>query len=64
MRETLERVLETLDDTAKAGVFAPVADTCDYCDFEGVCGQGKGTRAERKRSDPRLQRFLALREIP
>jgi ATP-dependent helicase/DNAse subunit B len=62
--ETLEQVLRALDDTARAGVFAPVADTCDYCDFEGVCGTQKEARAERKRADARLRAFLKLREIP
>ena len=62
--ETLEQVLRTLDDTARAGVFAPVADTCDYCDFEDVCDTQKEARAERKRADPRLRAFLKLREIP
>ena len=62
--ETLEQVLKTLDDTARAGVFAPVADTCDFCDFEGVCGTQKEARAERKEDDPRLADFRKLREIP
>ncbi len=62
--ETLEQVLRTLDDTARAGVFAPVADTCEFCDFEGVCGTRKEARAERKKDDPRLRAFLELRKIP
>lgn len=62
--ETLEQVLKTLDDTARAGVFAPVADSCDFCDFEGVCGTQKESRAERKKDDPRIREFLKLREIP
>ena len=62
--ETLEQVLRTLDDTARAGVFAPVADTCDFCDFEGVCGAQREARAARKRDDPRLAAFLELRKIP
>ncbi len=64
MGETLEQVLETLDDTARAGVFAPVADTCDFCDFAGVCGSQKEARAERKQADPRLAGFRKLRDIP
>jgi hypothetical protein len=58
------RVLRTLDETARAGVFAPVADTCDFCDFQAVCGAARETRAERKKADPRLAAFLKLREIP
>ena len=42
--EVLVRVLRTLDETARAGVFAPVADTCKYCDFEAVCGRRGGAR--------------------
>jgi ATP-dependent helicase/DNAse subunit B len=61
---TLEQVLRTLDDTARAGVFAPVADTCDYCDFEGLCGSQREARAGRKKGDARLQEFLELRKIP
>ena len=62
--ETLVRVLRTLDETARAGVFAPVADTCDFCDFQAVCGGARQARAERKKADPRLADFLKLREIP
>jgi hypothetical protein len=62
--ETLVRVLRTLDETARAGVFAPVADTCDFCDFQAVCGRARQVRAERKKADPRLAAFLKLREIP
>jgi ATP-dependent helicase/DNAse subunit B len=62
--ETLVGVLRTLDDTARAGVLAPVADTCDYCDFEGICGTQREARAARKRDDPRLESFRKLREIP
>jgi len=62
--ETLVRVLRTLDETARAGVFAAVADTCDFCDFQAVCGGTRQARAERKKADPRLAAFLKLREIP
>ena len=62
--KTLEQVLTTLDDTARAGVFAPVADSCEFCDFQGLCGSRREARAERKHADPRLAGFWALREIP
>jgi len=62
--ETLVRVLRTLDETARAGVFAPVADSCDFCDFQAVCGRTREARAGRKKGDPRLAAFLKLREIP
>ena len=41
--------------TARAGVFAPVADTCDFCDFQAVCGGGArgARRAEEGRPPPR-----------
>jgi ATP-dependent helicase/DNAse subunit B len=64
VEETLRRVLRALDDTARAGVFAPVADTCDYCAFVGVCGSFREARARRKQQDPRLAVFRAIREIP
>ena len=63
VRETLDLVLKTLDDTARAGVFAPVADTCEFCDFVGVCGSRREDRAERKQADPRLAEFRKLRDI-
>ena len=62
--ETLRRVLLTLDETARAGLFAPVADTCTFCPFTGVCGGSREARAARKKEDPRLAGFLSLREIP
>jgi ATP-dependent helicase/DNAse subunit B len=62
--ETLRRVLSTLDETARAGLFAPVADTCTFCPFTGVCGGSREARAARKKEDPRLAGFLSLREIP
>ncbi len=62
--KTLEQVLATLDDTARAGVFAPVADSCEFCDFQGLCGSQREARAERKHADPRLAGFWKLREIP
>jgi ATP-dependent helicase/DNAse subunit B len=61
---TLVRVLRVLDDTARAGVFAPVADTCDYCDVKAACQGDRTRRAERKKGDPRLAAFLELRTIP
>ena len=64
--ETLVRVLRTLDDTARAGVFAPTPDdeSCKYCDVQAVCGSGRTERAERKKEDGRLAAFLELRKIP
>jgi hypothetical protein len=40
-----------------------VADTCEFCDFVGVCGSQRTARAERKQADPRLAGFLELRDI-
>jgi len=60
----LTSVLATLDDLAKAGVFPPVADTCDFCDFQSVCGPFRESRAARKADDPRLAAFKRLRVIP
>jgi RecB family exonuclease len=60
----LKTVLVTLDDLAAAGVFPPVADSCDFCDFQSVCGPFREPRAQRKAADPRLTAFRRLREIP
>jgi RecB family exonuclease len=62
--ETLTKALGTLDDLAAAGVFPPVADSCDFCDFQAVCGPFREARAQRKAADPRLTAFKRLREIP
>ncbi len=66
MKETLVRVLKTLDDIARAGVFAPAPEdqTCQYCDVEAVCRNGQKASAERKEDDPRLAAFRQLRDIP
>ena len=61
---TLRQVLRALDDTARAGVFAPVADSCEYCDFERSAASAASSRAARKKADPRLAAFLSIREIP
>jgi len=61
---TLTTVLTTLDGLAMAGVFPPVADSCQFCDFKTVCGPFREDRAERKSGDPRLAAFKRLREIP
>jgi RecB family exonuclease len=59
----LRQVLAALDDTAQAGVFAPVADSCDFCDFAAICGAYKEQRFARKKTDPRLSTFLVIRDI-
>ena len=61
--EKLTSVLSTLDGLAVAGVFPPVADSCTFCDFKGVCGPFREGRAQRKSGDPRLAAFKRLREI-
>jgi RecB family exonuclease len=62
-RATLKQILVTLDDIVRAGTFAPVADDCGFCDYVDICGPQKEMRAERKRRDPRLAGFYAMREI-
>ena len=62
--ETVAHVLTTLDGLAAAGVFPPVADTCNFCDFESLCGPFREARAARKADDPRLAAFKRLRVIP
>jgi ATP-dependent helicase/nuclease subunit B len=63
-RDTLKQVLTALDDTVARGAFAPVADACDYCDFDAICGPHKEQRAARKKGDSRLVAFYKMREIP
>lgn len=62
-RETLKRILEHLDGLAAAGVFAPTADSCKFCDYQSLCGTAKEARAKRKSVDLRLEGFRQLRTI-
>ena len=62
-RDTLKQVLTTLDDTVARGAFAPVADDCDHCDYQAICGPNRAQRAARKKGDPRLAAFYQMREI-
>lgn len=64
-RETLRRILGHLDGLADGGVFAPSADSCEYCDYRPICGVEaiREGRAARKRSDPRLEASRQLRTI-
>ena len=65
VHDSLVRVLKTLDDTARAGVFAatPDDDSCKYCDVKAACGSGSKERAARKGEDARLAPVLELRKI-
>ena len=60
----LARVVADYDELARAGVFPPVADSCEWCDYQVICGPGREARAARKRDDPRLARWRAIRELP
>lgn len=60
----LARVVADFDEMARAGLFPPVADTCDFCDYQAICGPGREARAARKRDDPRLLGWRVLRELP
>ena len=62
-RERLRQVLTALDDTAANGAFAPVADGCDFCDFQSLCGPTREVRAARKQGDKRLKAFYRMREL-
>ena len=66
MKETLVRVLKTLDDIARAGVFAPAPEdqTCQYCDVEAVCRNGQKASAERKAGRPPPRRLPAATGHP
>lgn len=60
----LAQVVADYDDLARAGVFPPLADTCEFCDFQAICGPEREARAARKRDDPRLAPLRAIREKP
>jgi ATP-dependent helicase/nuclease subunit B len=60
----LRRIFGTLDDLAAQGVFPPVADDCEYCAYDELCGHDREVRAQRKASDPRLAAFRQMRQIP
>jgi ATP-dependent helicase/nuclease subunit B len=63
-RETLRAILGRLDALAAAGIFAPSADNCTFCDYLPICGPLREARAQRKAADPRLAEFRLLRQIP
>ena len=62
-KNTLKEVLTALDDTVAKGVFAPVADDCNFCDYQAICGPHRVPRAARKKGDPRLAAFYRMRQI-
>jgi RecB family exonuclease len=64
-RETLRRILGHLDCLAARGIFAKSADSCQFCDYQSICGiaQVRESRAKRKEADPRLEPFRQLRTI-
>ena len=56
---TLKQVLVALDDTVRAGAFAPVADDCSFCDYIDICGPYREMRAARKTRRPAARRVLS-----
>ena len=62
-RQTLKQILVALDDTVRAGAFAPVADDCGFCDYIDICGPHREMRAARKKGDARLAQFYLMREV-
>ena len=64
MKETLVRVLKTLDDIARAGVFAPAPTDLQVLRRRGGLRKRQQASAERKKDDPRLAAFRQLRKIP
>ena len=62
--ETLREVLRALETTARSGAFFPMADSCEFCPYTGVCGGAREERAGRKKGDPRIAPFVSLRRIP
>jgi RecB family exonuclease len=58
-------LLVSLVDLIAGGVFVQEPAACEWCDFRPVCGP-RGLlqrRQEIKRGDPRLQRYLRLRDV-
>jgi ATP-dependent helicase/nuclease subunit B len=64
-RETLRGILRHLDGLATAGVFARSADSCQFCDYQSICGAApfRDATARRKELDPRLEGLRLLRAI-
>jgi RecB family exonuclease len=63
--ERFHDLLRALAESVGSAVFPQEAAACDFCDYTAVCGP-KGL-IERRRSykvrDPRLQRYLRLRDL-
>jgi RecB family exonuclease len=61
----LAQVLETLAAMLRAGEFPQYAEhgVCAWCDYRLICGNAIEVLADRKRDDPRLAPFHAVKEI-
>jgi RecB family exonuclease len=61
----LAQILETLTAMMRAGEFPQYTEhsACAWCEFRLICGNAIEALADRKRNDPRLAPFQAVKEI-
>lgn len=59
----LQEILKTIAGGIEEGVFIAVPEgQCRYCDFKIICGSWTRVLFNRKANDPRVKRYLKMRE--
>jgi RecB family exonuclease len=63
--DDLVKILNSLFDMLKAGVFLPSEDesSCTFCEYAGVCGDGANAMAAAKLENPENTELCGLREV-
>jgi RecB family exonuclease len=63
--EDFRSLLGSLADALAQGLFVQEPSACEFCDYTGVCGPRPLLEIRRrfKRGDPKLQRYLRLRDV-
>ncbi len=63
--DELRKILNSLFDMLKAGIFLPSEDksSCKFCDYAGVCGDDANATAAAKLENPDNTELCGLREV-
>lgn len=61
--ETLGRILSGLVDEIRRGLFVARPPSCGECPYPWICTPAAGVLFERKRRDPRIERFESIKAI-
>ena len=62
--ETLVRILSGLVEEIRQGLFIARPPSCGECPYPWICTPAAGVLFERKRRDPRIERFESIKAIP